>query len=143
MKTWSIPQADVQPFAANEYVSACYSVLCVTPNNNAPQRYVYEDTNKNGTFEAGTDQLIFDAATIVSNKKFAGCGGRHPVTIRGGEPSNNGFIAPPDDPNNVVPYLYWYGSVIDPAATGTILDMHGTDLSRDDAIIPAENPNFS
>ena len=58
-------------------------------------------------------------------------------------PTNNGFIAKHGSPSNAEPFFYWDGSVIDPTSSGCILDMHGTDLTRDDVIIPAENPNFS
>ena len=140
MKNWTNPVAIAQQFAANEYVSACFSVLCVTPNNNAEYRYVYEDTNKNGTFEQDIDKLILDVPSI-----FAGCNGRHDVIIHGevSDLKNNGFIAKHGAKYDVEPFFYWDGHVIDPSASGWVLDMHGTDLSRSDVIVPAENPNFS
>ena len=141
MKTWNIPTAVAQQFAANEYVSACYYVWCVTPNNNKKYTYLYEDSNRNGTFEAGTDQLVFDATSIPKNEHFWGCGGQHEVIIQGDWPTNNGFVAPLENPTAVVPFFYWYGSVInvrDPGAPN-MADLHGTDLSRSDAIVDGSN----
>ena len=34
-RTWVRPQANVQTFQMNDYVSACYEVTCITPLNNA------------------------------------------------------------------------------------------------------------
>lgn len=138
MKTWTIPTANAQKFAANEYVSACFSVRCVTPNNNALGRYLYEDTNNSGTFEKDIDKCLFDPGIV-----FDGCGGYHTVTIQGdpADLKNNCFIAMSN--GEVIPYFYWSGSVINPKEAPQLHDIHGTDLTRDDVIIPAENPNFS
>ena len=141
MRNWIRPEAVGQQFATNDYVSACYNVKCTTPNGNAKFTYLYEDTNKNGTFEPGTDALLFDATSIPKNEHFWGCGGRHEVIIRGEWPANNGFVAPLEDPNAVIPYFYWSGNVIDvsnPDAPN-MADMHGTDLSLADAIIDGSN----
>lgn len=143
MKTWKKPEAIGQDFAANDYISACYRVKCTTPNGNKKYTYLYEDTNKNGTFEAGVDQLLFDATSIPNNEHFWGCGGYHDVIIQGDLPTNNGFVAPLEDPYDVVPYFYWSGKVInvtDPTKPN-MADMHGTDLTRDDAI--TDSSNFS
>ena len=143
MKTWNRPAAIGQQFVANEYVSACYNVWCVTPNGNAKFTYLYADSNGNGTFEPGVDELLFDATSIPKNEHFWGCGGQHEVIIQGDLPTNNGFVAPLEDPYDVTPYFYWSGKVInvtDPSKPN-MADMHGTDLSRSDAI--TDNSNFS
>ena len=141
MKAWTAPVAKAEEFVANDYVSACYKVWCVTPNGNAKFTYLYEDTNMNGTFEAGQDALVFDATSIPKNEHFWGCGGQHEVIIRGPLPTNNGFVAPLEDPNAVTPYFFWYGNVIDvtdPSAPN-MAELHGTDLTRADAIIDSSN----
>ena len=144
MKTWSIPQAAVQQFIPSDYVSACYNIKCMPPNNDKKYSYLYADSNGNGIFEPGIDELLLDASSRSNQEHSWNSCGRHKVIIQGGLPSYNGFIAPENDPTAAVPYFYWYGNVIDVTRSGNPSqgDIHGTDLNHPNALIPSPG-NFS
>ena len=87
MKTWTLPVAGAQKFAANEYIAACYQVYCSGPNNNASCYDLYADANGNGMYDEGEISI----ANPPANMTFHGCGGYHRV-VGEGVPANNGFV---------------------------------------------------
>lgn len=138
MKTWTLPVAAAQKFAANEYVAACYQVYCGGPNDNAfANTMLYADTNANGKYDAGVDAGIVEPP--YEGAKFAGCGGYHRV-IGEGAPANNGFV---EHNGEYIPVFYWFGEVMDPTVAGDMDDFHFADLTRSDAVVYNENPNHS
>ena len=44
---WEKPRAEVQAFVADDYVAACWDVLCDGPSVTFPGRRVYQDKNGN------------------------------------------------------------------------------------------------
>lgn len=78
---WETPRIVVEKFAPNDYISACYEVTCITPNNNASFNYIYEDSNGDDQLDEG-DQLLLSASFRGDAVK------EHTQTY----PSNNGFV---------------------------------------------------
>ena len=145
MKNWTIPTAISQQFAANEYVSACYSVMCVSPHGNAKYTHCYYDTNSNGLYDEGVDTLALDIKADFKFGWYRGCNGRHDVVVRGDLPTNNAVAVHKDGTNPTAPCYFWVGNVLgefDPEKYYSG-DIHVTDLTPEGAIIPADNPNFS
>ena len=143
MKYWNQPAAVCQQFAANEYVSACYKVRCITPNGNAAYRYLAADTNHSGAFDEG-DDIIFNPQKF-NQRYVAGCSGTHVIQITG-NPSDiqaNGFAVNLDKPFQECqhPIYFWYGDVIDVSKPGyhvnetAYTDVHCTDLSAANAFV--------
>jgi len=143
MKSWTIPVAITQQFAANEYISACYQVRCITPNGNAAYRLLAADSNHSGAYDAG-DDVIFDPQKF-NQRYVAGCNGTHVIQITG-DPSqiqSNGFAVNLDNPFTECqhPIYFWYGSVINVSKPGyhvnetAYADVHCTDLSAADAFV--------
>ncbi len=93
-KTWEAPRVLVQKFIANEYVAACYKIKCTTPNGNSSYRYLYDDTNNNGVWDAD-DRRIYSGGL----GGFSGCGNWHSGVIRDDPPSANGFVTSGTNPN--------------------------------------------
>ena len=127
MKTWNIPTAVAQRFAANDSVSACYNVLCVTPLNNA----------QFGMIVDASGEVVYDPKPD-GQTWLRGCGGTHEVEIIGDLPTVNGYVTAFKD-NPEMPVFYWFGDVIgdptlDEDAEKLISDLHVTDLGRSDAI---------
>ena len=135
MKTWTLPIAAAQKFAANEYVAACYQIYCSGPNGNASCTDLYKDMNGNGMLDEGESIVNppYEGAT------FRGCGGYHRV-VGEGVPSNNGFVV---QDGNSIPVFYWFGEVMNPTEAGDMADFHFTDLTKANAVIYNENPNHS
>ena len=48
---WEKPRAEVQAFVADDYVAACYDVLCDGPPVTFPGRRVYQDKNDNNELD--------------------------------------------------------------------------------------------
>ena len=114
-RTWVRPQANVQTFQMNDYVSACYEVYCWTPDNNS-RGNVYEDTNNNRHLDKGVDRLL--ARDVVGDgvSEFTGT-----------YPQNNGFWVRTwlgRETSEVKPIFIYYGKAV---AGG--LSVHGSDLS--------------
>jgi hypothetical protein len=141
LKTWNVPAALAEGFAANEYVAACYNIRCSVNGEQTRYRLAAWDTNENGVYDEG-DKVFFDAGTGY----FCVCGGYHPVKLTGDMPmEHNGFLVEKNT-GNAVPGFIWEGEVIDPGSIegGYIQDFHVTNLDRaEDFIVPADNPNFS
>ena len=135
MKTWTLPVAAAQKFAANEYVAACYQIYCSGPNGNASCTDLYKDMNGNGMLDEGESI----ANPPYEGARFAGCGGYHRV-VGEGTPSNNGFVV---QDGNSIPVFYWFGEVMNPTEAGDMADFHFTDLTKANAVIYNENPNHS
>lgn len=134
MKTWTIPEAVAQKFAANDYVSACYTVWCVTPDENAHYEIFAWDSNGDGSYQEGTDEIL--CKPVAPATHFWGCGGTHIVRIVGDLPTNNGIAVNKLHEGSNAPCYFWYGEVIDPnhePESTLITDLHVTDLSRSDA----------
>ena len=145
MKIWSNPVAIAQQFAANEYVSACYSVLCTTPHGNKKYTHCYNDVNLNGLYDEGVDTLVADVKADFGMDWFRGCNGRHDVVVHGDLPTNNAVVVDAQGNNPTAPCFYWTGNVLgefDPNKYYTE-GIHSTDLSNPENIILADNPNFS
>ena len=58
---WEKPRAEVQAFVADDYVAACYDVLCDGPPVTFPGRRVYQDKNRNKKRDPGEPFLSYDA----------------------------------------------------------------------------------
>ena len=114
-RTWVRPQANVQTFQMNDYVSACYEVFCWTPDNNSVGN-VYEDTNQSGDWDWGDKQV----ASRVQGDGVS--------EFTGTYPQNNGFWVRTDrwgrETSEVKPIFIFYGKAV---AGG--LSVHGSDLS--------------
>lgn len=114
-RTWVRPQANVQTFQMNDYVSACYEVFCWTPDNNSVGN-VYEDTNQDGYWDWGDKQV----ASRVHGDGVS--------EFTGTYPQNNGFWVRTDrwgrETSEVKPIFIFYGKAV---AGG--LSVHGSDLS--------------
>ena len=145
MKTWKLPIAVGQTFAANEYISACYSVLCTTPHGNKKYTHCYDDINLNGLYDEGIDTVVADIKADFGKDWFKGCNRRHVVVVHGDLPTNNAVVVDAQGNNPTAPCFYWTGDVLgefDPEKYA--LDgIHSTDLSDPNNIIFADNPNHS
>ena len=129
MKTWKNPVAVAQQFAANEYVSACYRVRCITPNNDDYTWGIYADNDKDGVYNPDIDSVVWESKTHA----VTGCRGYHEVTGQAA-PDANGICRQANQ--TYYPIFYWYGDVIDQVEGNyNFIDLHFTDLSRDDAVI--------
>lgn len=137
MKTWTLPVAAAQKFAANEYVAACYQVYCGGPNGNASCSDLFADENGNREFDADVDYSI--ANPPYAGATFRGCGGYHRV-VGEGVPENNGFVLQGEE---YIPVFYWFGEVMDPTEAGDMADFHFADLTREDAVIFSDDANHS
>ena len=135
MKNWTLPVAEGQEFATNEYVSACYQVYCGGPNGNASCSALYADTNGNGQYDEGTDACVAQRAGFT----FSGCGGYHRV-VGEGTPKNNGFVL---QNGKYLPVFHWFGEVMDPTEAGDMAEFHFADLTRKDAVIFSDDANHS
>ena len=136
MKTWTLPVAAAQKFAANEYVAACYQIYCGGPNGNASCYDLFADANANGIYDEGDYSV---ANPPYAGATFRGCGGYERV-VGEGVPTNNGFVRQGEE---YIPVFYWFGDILDPTEAGDMADFHFTDLTREDAVIYSDNPNHS
>jgi hypothetical protein len=137
MKTWTLPVAGAQKFAANEYVAACYQIYCGGPNNNASCEDLFADENGNGIYDQGERSI---ANPPYVGATFHGCGGYHRV-VGEGVPVENGFVL---QDGKYIPVFYWIGEALNPTLNdGDMADFHFADLTRGDAVIFSENPNHS
>ena len=109
-RTWVRPQANVQTFQMNDYVSACYEVYCWTPDNNSFGD-LYEDTNHNGRLD-WRDKLL------VSNVQGDGVS-----EFTGTYPQNNGFWKNGREVKSV--FIFYTSGPVAPGHT----NVHATDLS--------------
>ena len=138
MKTWTNPVATAQQFAANEYVSACYTVKCITPLNNATFQRLCEDSNGNGKYDGNDIDKVVFLPESYGMGVFSGCGGTHTIKIVGDVPTvANGFAVDKEKTHETEPVFYWYGSVIGEVVSEDkqhITNLHVTDLSVPDAI---------
>ena len=119
MLAWNKPRAVAQEFLANEYVSACYSVQCVTPNGNKNSTSLWAD-NGDGQFDETADTLLAARAGYT----FTGCNGW--VTVIGEEkPSQfNGFVV---QNGEAIPVYWWDGDTFNHQTTGEYFLLHQTD----------------
>lgn len=129
-RTWERPQANVQTFQMNDYVSACYEVYCWTPYNNS-YGDIYEDTNHNGHFDKG-DQLLVSDVHGDGYPEFTG-------TL----PQNNGFWRGYHNRRlETKPIFIFYGKAV---AGG--YSVHASDLSDPDHafrdVSTPDHPNHS
>ena len=58
---WEKPRAEVQAFVADDYVAACWDVLCDGPAKDILGRWVYQDKNRNKKRDPGEPFLSYDA----------------------------------------------------------------------------------
>lgn len=86
---WEEPRVEVQKFIPNEYVAACYIIHCETPRGNSSYKYLFDDSNGNGTWDS-EDQLLYQASGWYGS--FSGCNKWHRGVIRDEAPSANGFV---------------------------------------------------
>lgn len=121
MKTWRIPKATAQQFAANEYVSACEPMYlnCDLCADHVGPGKEYERLHIQGTFEGGS----MDGQT--QHASFYGCGAeyietqcgelskltvthyRSSVEVEGAEACGNHWIIPMETP---IEAYFWMGS---------------------------------
>jgi len=145
MKTWTLPTAIATKFAANDSVSACYNIWCVTPGNNSPYGALVADSNGNGVYDEGVDQIVYNPQDYGGATWLAGCGGQHDVRLDGALPTNNGFVIPTEvfsKCGEAKPVYFWYGDVIGQNVepeNNFIENLHITDLSRADAFTNVSN----
>ena len=145
MKNWNIPVAIAQQFAANDYVSVCYSVKCTTPHGNSKYTHCYSDVNGNGLYDAGVDTVVADVQADFGMDWFRGCNKWHDVVVQGDLPTNNAVCVDAQGNNPEGPCFYWTGNVLgefDPDKYYTE-GIHSTDLSNPANIKLADNPNHS
>ena len=142
MKTWNIPAAVTQQFAANDYVSACYNIKCKADNSTEWPGTCFTkavmDTNGNGVYDAETDEIFYESGG------FYCCGQYHTVKVNGPVPNqHNAFLI--DTAGNSVPVYLWIGDAIgeNPDPSGVIKDFHCTSFNVADAVVPADDSNFS
>ena len=103
-KVWQEPQVMVQPFVANEYVAECYRIRCTTPKDNGRFFYLFDDTNKNGTWDKGDEEK--QHYTLG----FTGCNKWHSGVIQDEAPKANGFVTYLGSPNSweeAQPVFWW------------------------------------
>lgn len=139
MKMWTIPVAKGQKFVANEYISACYNVWCVTPLDNEYFGSLVADSNGNNVYDPGVDKVEY--APVAPAAWVKGCGGKHEVRLQGNLPTSNGFVTEFKE-NPVTPVYFWYGDVIGENVepeNNFIENLHITDLSRPDAFTDVSN----
>ena len=65
---WEKPRAEVQAFVADDYVAACWDVLCDGPGVTFPGRRVYQD--KNGNKELDWNEPILSRNAYGDNKTY-------------------------------------------------------------------------
>ena len=58
---WEKPRAEVQAFVADDYVAACWDVLCDGPAVTILGRWVYQDNNGNKEWDSDEPILSYDA----------------------------------------------------------------------------------
>ena len=109
-KRWVYPQANVERFLANDYISSCYEVYCYTPDNNS-YGDIYEDTNSNGMLDWGDKRV----ATNVCGDGVS--------EFTGTYPANNGFWV---SGREVKPVFIYHGAKLPGPGH---LSIHAADLS--------------
>ena len=142
MKKWMKPAAEAQKFTANEYVAACYNIKCKADNSTEWPGTAFTqavmDTNGNGVYDAGSDVIFYQSP------EFYCCGQYHQVKTSGSVPNNhNAFLI--DKAGNAVPVYLWIGDAIgeNPDPSGAVGDFHCTSFDVADAVVPADDANFS
>ena len=116
----------------------------MTPLDNSAFGALVADSNGNGVYDKGTDQVVYNPQDYGEATWMAGCGGQHNVMLQGELPSNNGFVVPTDvfSKCSVQPVYFWYGDVIGENVepeNNFIENLHITDLSRSDAFADVSN----
>lgn len=99
-KRWEDPRIMLEQFVPNEYVAACYTIRCTTPNRNSYYKQLFDDTNENGIYDA-EDRLIYQAKTP---RGFNGCNKWHKGVIRDSAPTANGFVVK----NGTAEPVFWW-----------------------------------
>jgi hypothetical protein len=109
MKTWTIPVATAQQFAANEYVSACYKLSCaawpawINGGGDGAWTFIdnlYEDTNGNGQWDGkDVDKLIISGV--------ATCGAEMEDHVVGDPNMPNSFM---EIDGEIIPSYFWEDS---------------------------------
>lgn len=89
-----------EAFVANEYVAACYHVHCITPNNNAKMKALYNDSNGNGQLDSN-DEVLYRPWT-----SFSGCNEVHKGVLTEDDIKVNGFLV--DRSGNSYGVFWWY-----------------------------------
>ena len=109
MKTWTIPVATAQQFAANEYVSACYKLSCaawpawIKGEGDGAWTLIdnlYEDTNGNGQWDGkDVDKLIISGVCT--------CGAEMEDHVVGDPNMPNSFM---EIDGEIIPSYFWEDS---------------------------------
>ena len=95
---WEKPRAEVQAFVADDYVAACYDVLCDGPPVTFPGRRVYQDKNDNN--ELDWNEPILSRNAYGDNKTYL-------VKTEGVAPSYNAMVLKLDGDDYPV---YYFGN---------------------------------
>lgn len=95
---WEKPRAEVQAFVADDYVAACWDVLCDGPAKDILGRWVYQDNNGNKKRDPGEPFLSYDAY---------GDKGTYLVKTEGVAPSYNAMVLKLDGDDYPV---YYFGN---------------------------------
>ena len=64
---WEKPRAEVQAFVADDYVAACWDVLCDGPAKDILGRWVYQD---NGNMRLDSDEPILSYDAYGDNQTY-------------------------------------------------------------------------
>ena len=136
MKTWTLPVAAAQKFAANEYVAACYRVFCAGPNNNASCIDLFADDDGDGIFNSEFDNSVAEPPEGIT---IVGCGGYHRV-VGDSYPKNNGFVLQGEE---YIPVFYWFGETMDPSYAEETDSYHFAFLTEENPILTSDEPNHS
>ena len=95
---WEKPRAEVQAFVADDYVAACWDVLCDGPSVTFPGRRVYQD--KNGNKEWDWNEPILSRNAYGDKRTYV-------VKTEGVAPSYNAMVLKLDGDDYPV---YYFGN---------------------------------
>ena len=93
---WEKPRAEVQAFVADDYVAACWDVLCDGPAVTILGRWVYQDNNGNKEWDSDEPILSYDA--YGDNQTYL-------VKTEGDAPSYNAMVYKPFETDYPVYYF--------------------------------------
>ena len=93
---WEKPRAEVQAFVADDYVAACWDVLCDGSSATILGRWVYQDNNGNKEWDSDEPILSYDA--YGDNQTYL-------VKTEGDAPSYNAMVYKPFETDYPVYYF--------------------------------------
>ena len=129
-KIWTRPMAEVETFAANEYVAACYKINC----NVGAFKSQWSETNGVAGLQTTSQNGVPADTKIVESRygTISGCKKWHKGIIRDDPPAVNGYIV---YSNGSYDPVFWWEERL-----GSTYNQHATYLGREDY---ETNPNAS